>query len=232
MATTAQKRRIAFFAAAIGALSLALFSLWFSAQVFAASEGPNNADVLATTTGSGEDIIAWSNPANASTSNNVYATVVLNSVSLQSESLQATDFDFAIPSDATIVGIKVEVERKINTINGRNIQDLSAKIIKTGSAQGDEKAGSVNWSITEAYVGYGGETDLWGLTWTPAQINATDFGFQISAQFVGSAGANLTASIDHIRITVTYTPFQGPHVRIESKGSTVIDGSKGSVRIQ
>ena len=51
---------------------------------------------------------------------------------------------------------------------------------------------------------YGGPTDLWGTTWTPAQLNATNFGVRLRIKNRNSSIAR-TASINQIRVTVTYT---------------------------
>ena len=53
-------------------------------------------------------------------------------------------------------------------------------------------------------AGYGTTSDLWGTTWTPADINASNFGVALSANSSGT-GATRTASVDYIQITVTYT---------------------------
>jgi hypothetical protein len=53
-------------------------------------------------------------------------------------------------------------------------------------------------------VTYGGPTDLWGTTWTPAQINAADFGVRLRIKNRHASLAR-TASINQIRVTVTYT---------------------------
>jgi hypothetical protein len=53
-------------------------------------------------------------------------------------------------------------------------------------------------------VTYGSSTDLWGTTWTPADINAAGFGAALAVTEISSRGANETAHVDHITITVHY----------------------------
>ena len=50
-------------------------------------------------------------------------------------------------------------------------------------------------------VSYGGATDLWGLTWTAADINAANFGVVISAH---DSVSGALAQVDSFAITVTY----------------------------
>ena len=54
--------------------------------------------------------VAWTNPMNATTSDNVYATI--SCPTGISHYLKATNFGFSIPTGATINGIVVEIERK------------------------------------------------------------------------------------------------------------------------
>lgn len=72
-------------------------------------------------------------------------------------------------------------------------------LLKPDLELSDNRATATLWPASDTYVSYGGPADLWGRTWTPEEINDSNFGVAISAQFAG------TASVDHIRITVTYT---------------------------
>lgn len=107
--------------------------------------------------------------------------------------LKVSTFGFSIPTGATIDGIVVEVYRA-----GSSTVDNSVKIVKGGSVTGTDKATGTAWSTSPAT--YGSSTDLWGTTWTAAEINASGFGVAVSA--AESAGQ---ANLNHIRITVYYT---------------------------
>ena len=113
--------------------------------------------------------------------------------------LKATVFGFGIPNGSTIDGIEVAWKRK-----GEFGVDNIVKLVQGGSVAGDDKADIVtSWpSPVVAYASYGGAADLWGLAWTPAQINASNFGVVLS----GSTSEATILSVDHVRITVTYTP--------------------------
>lgn len=148
---------------------------------------------------------AWSNPGNVVSSNDVYASCFANSWTNTTEYLKATNFGFAIPDGATIIGILVEIEkRKSGSDNG---QDHSVVIVKSNGSYGstDKKITGSHWPTTDTYFSYGGSTDTWGEVWTAADINSANFGVAISADGVADASAGITFYIDHIRITVFYT---------------------------
>lgn len=147
--------------------------------------------------------VAWSNPNNAKVSDNVYATAIYNNAVDDAHYLKATNFGFSIPAGATINGILVEVQKKLGNA-AESAVDQFVKIVKGGAVGATNKADTTTeWSTTEAYKSYGGSSDLWGTTWTPTDINASNFGFVITPQ--GGAGASVDAQVDHIRITVYYT---------------------------
>ena len=138
--------------------------------------------------------------------------------------LRATNFGFSIPTGATIKGIKVDVAKTQDgdgTVfdgDGTSV-GVGARIVKGGTIGGADH-GRWDWWPTgpAAYVPYGGEDDLWGLNWTPADINASNFGFSIGAFGYKSYG---WAYVDDIRITVFYSPAG-------SDGSVVLTQTDGT----
>jgi len=173
----------------------------------AASIGPNNPSSADGTSQAGGGTVTWTNPTYIFASDNNRATAAL-AKGVISYYLQATGFGFNIPSDAVINGIYVEVERSISEATTYT-KDNSIKIIQGGTITGTEHADTVTtWpaSSADAYKAYGSSTDLWGLTWTPAQINASNFGVAVQAKNTKkNAAYTNTAQVDHIRITVYYT---------------------------
>ncbi len=115
--------------------------------------------------------------------------------------LQITNFGFNISASNTIVGIEVEIEKF-----GDKVKDNQVRIVKGGSIGTTDQSDNANWSNTDpnSYTLYGANNDLWGETWVPADINASDFGIAISARRVGGGGGAATPNIDHIRITVYF----------------------------
>jgi len=113
--------------------------------------------------------------------------------------LKCMNFNFFIPAGATIDGIELRVEKR--NYNGY-VYDNSIRLVKNNAIGGDNKAnGTAFWPWTEAVSVYGGPTDLWGLSWTPSDINSFYFGAVISSRHIQSA----YGYIDYISLTVYYT---------------------------
>lgn len=165
------------------------------------SEGPNSGSTFVDDSGVGS--VTWSNPGRAVASDNSRAEAILSTGNI-SHYLKATGFGFNIPTNATIVGIEFKIERQGNqNPNGVHIEDNSIKLVKGGTIQGDDKFVTNAWSGMDSIRTYGSNSDLWGLTWTPADINASDFGGVCSAKIDGTG--THTAEIDHMTLTVFYT---------------------------
>lgn len=75
--------------------------------------------------------------------------------------------------------------------------DNEVRLIKGGVVGGSNLASTAAWSTSDAVMSYGGPTELWGRTWTIADINAPDFGAALSTLV-----QNGTAHVDHFQITV------------------------------
>lgn len=159
---------------------------------------------LASTAGVGS--VAWTNPGNAVSSNDVYATASLGD-SQQTVWLTTLNWSFAIPDTASIRGIIVTVEKKQDEVADASVTDASIKLWNN-AAVGDDKASTNSWQISDTETLYGASDDLWGYSWTPALINAATFGVAISAQ-CATAGENGVASIDAVSITVWYDDLDG-----------------------
>ena len=142
--------------------------------------------------------VAWLNPANVLTSNDLYAQGSFSGTSA-SNYLQVSGFGFAVPTYAVITGIEVLIER--NSPVSSTIQDNIVSLVKGGTITGDNKATPAFWASADADVSYGGNSVLWGTSWTPAEVNDANFGVVISA----SSNAVSIANIDHIGIKVYYS---------------------------
>lgn len=116
--------------------------------------------------------------------------------------LKCINLGFAIPSEASIAGVIVEIEKKQS---GTSVIDRHVRLIRSNGTVADtNRAKSQEWPLTDTYVAYGSATDLWGETWTPDKINSDNFGVVLSADIAPT----ITASVDHIRITVYHTTNQ------------------------
>jgi hypothetical protein len=95
-----------------------------------------------------------------------------------SDYLVASDFQFTIPSGATVTGIRFDVEREYVNYNA---VDSSVRIIKSTLGSTD-RASTALW--TKQPVSFGGPTDLWGETWTAADIESSTFGIAMAVNAV------------------------------------------------
>lgn len=149
--------------------------------------------------------IAWANPSNAASSNDTRAIAASLSSTAPSERLRVTNFGFTVPGDATIVGIKDRIERREQNNAGSGLRDFEVKQIVGGSVTGENKADTVTeWPTSDTSKEYGGETDLWTLTPTVAQVNTSNFGTALIAETAG-VGSSGDAEVDYIEKTVYYT---------------------------
>jgi Tfp pilus assembly protein PilX len=163
----------------------------------------------------------WTNSTNVFTSNNVDASVAL-AANAQSANLDVTGFGFSIPSGATIVGIEADVERAAS--NSSSIQDVNVLLLKGGSTSGiSEHASGSSWPTSDTVRTYGSTSDLWGTTWTTANINASNFGIRLKVKNLNTSSSR-TAFVDHVNLTVYYQPT--PTTSIGSAGTPL---SKASI---
>jgi hypothetical protein len=171
-------------------------------------DGPNSPTSAVS---AGGTTMVWSNPTNVFASDDNKASLTFNGSTATTASniasLNITGFGFNIPAGATIQYITAEIEMSRNgTGSSGEARTANVQLMKAGAATGTNKSTTTNLGTVDAYRSYGG--DLWGTTWTPAQINASNFG--ISIRPAGSTAAtNRTITVDHVRITVAYTGVVG-----------------------
>jgi parallel beta-helix repeat protein len=184
----------------------------------------NSTTTPATNARTGSDVtgtgtITWLNPGYIITDDTNYATVTLSGAT--SHYLTGSNYGFAIPANATINGIVVTIGRfESGAGTGADVTDSTVKLMKAGVLTGNNKASAAEWptgSPTAAV--YGTTADLWGTTWTPADINASNFGVGLSA----SSTNNRMASVDYMQISVTYT------VTVISSSTTINCGAGSPV---
>lgn len=144
---------------------------------------------------------AWTNPGNITASDDTYATVTLGFLSF-SNALRGEAFGLAVPAGATIDGIEVRFEVGASAAGSYSIN--AANIGKDSSTLATAKAAFNPANALEAYHTFGGASDLWGLTWTPAEVNASTF----LAQFyvTNAALGTRTFNADSVEVKVHYTP--------------------------
>ncbi len=190
--------------AAVALLVIAAVLATLPAGTTAATSGPRYPGTAASVDGPG--YAAWTDPGYIAADDTSYATSYVPQYSGQdsSEDLQGTNYGFSIPLDATINGISVTIGRYSGYYWGTVLNDQDLYLIKAGAKVGTDHASGSGWPTSIGTANYGSTSDLWGTTWTPAQINASDFGVSLSVYNPGS-WSGLTAHVDYIRVTVTYT---------------------------
>ena len=140
----------------------------------------------------------WSSPTNVLSTGASFASIVLTAGQTQ-DPVAAYQGTLAIPSDATVTGVKVSFQGK-STAAGTGSINLQladgSTLIPYGTAVNVPLSTSVlSWSK-------GSSSYTWGTTITPAQLNGHHLGVLVSA--VVSSGTS-TISINSLSITVTYT---------------------------
>ena len=151
------------------------------------------------TTASSTGTNPWTNP------NNIFSvdgSASTNTVDTGSTTgfLAATGFGFSIPTDAQILGIQAEwYKQKVGT--GCTMADAGVFLLKANLQVGSDKSQGC-WAGSYVYSTYGSQTDLWGSSWTPADINNAGFGVELAAH--ETSGNSYDLSIDHVRMLVYY----------------------------
>jgi hypothetical protein len=191
--------------------AISVFLHPFATRSQCTSDGPRSAGNAASVSFAGSNF-NFSNVNNifSSDNNRASSTGLVTLFTGETEYLQATNFGFNIPATAIICGVAVEAEKSatgIGTVLGIGLSyvtDYSVRLVRNGTVVGNNKATATHWSGTETYHSYGGASDIWGVAWTPADINANNFGIAFSTSINGLAMLIPNVRIDHIRITVYY----------------------------
>jgi hypothetical protein len=133
-------------------------------------------------------ISEWTNPTNAYSSNNVYATATY------SQEQTYKTFSLSLPSGTAINGIIVNVEAKAAII-GQTIRVKLSYDNGTSWTSTESKP----FALSDATQVYGGSTDTWGRTWTDTELNNTNFQVHLEPPSIGSS-----LSVDNITVQVYY----------------------------
>jgi hypothetical protein len=185
----------------------------FSIAALMAGETAQTATSVTNTTGTVTQTstgkMAWTSPSSAVLSDNQYATFGgIGSPAGDSEILQFRGCGFSIPSDATIYSIGVQVEAQSQAGGAAT---KSVQLVKAGTPVGADRGDGLTWANGADIVGWygdsglgalnGSQVDMWGTTWTPADINDTNFGVNFQAT---SPNSDDGLFVDQISIMVRY----------------------------
>jgi len=169
---------------------------------------------------------AWTAPDAARLSDDTRATVFLSAAPGEpdpnvSQPLELSSFGFSIPAQAVVVGIAVQIEAQSTCTCTDCDQCRVDGTLELLGGTGTPNVGSFAYPGIEGTVVLGGMFDGGGLSWTPAQVNASAFGVRLAASLnlldsviclpgLGCSYATCdctgsgTADIDSVSITVYY----------------------------
>ena len=149
---------------------------------------------------------AWSTPGNITGLDDGLRATCFRSSAGSTQLLHATFNLSSIPDTATPVGIIARVRRDYSSsVPPQSVRDHTVRLTKDGTNMvGDNKADTASdWAhVTVTNVDYGGEGDLWGTTFTVAELKASTFGVMFRASHLGSTSMN--PRVDSVFINVHY----------------------------
>jgi hypothetical protein len=92
-----------------------------------------------------------------------------------------------------------------DALSAVGLVDHRVRLVKGNTIGATDKSTNGTWPKNLGIVTYGGQNDLWGDTFMPADVNAASFGAVLAVRYAMSAG-NDWAYVDHMQITVRYCP--------------------------
>lgn len=145
----------------------------------------------------------WDYPENICALDTKYAGLYTPDVQIFSNQLIGTDFNFTIPTDDTVCGIRLRI---YPWTSNTTVWDDTVHLLKASVSHGENKGTHTYWLPLSSYPHvYGGSTDLWDAEWLPEDINDPGFG----AFHIVRLGPGYTAAlVNAFQITVWHvTPF-------------------------
>lgn len=144
--------------------------------------------------------VAWTELEKGKIIDAAVARVELKAGSKKSKRVIATELGNAVPAGATVAGVTVKIRQPVGS-------PIEIKLVKAGSPVGTNKASGFFEEQT-----FGSPEDLWGETWTVAQVNAANFG--VAVRYQGPVSLTEFVQLDGFVVTVYYlTSEQSSGVR-------------------
>jgi hypothetical protein len=183
------------------------------------ASGPN-----AVGTGANVQGATWLNPGNITAQDGAFAGFALagfaGGTTVAGQYLAGTNCGFALASTSTILGILVEVKGQVDVTPGNPPPQIIVNLTKDGvNTIGVGRTAFP--TTTNAFMSFGGTSDLWGTNWTSNDINSVNFGALLSVA-LSFTGATVSFSIDFVRITIFGTG--GPTVALVAGTLTAQQG--------
>ncbi len=181
-------------------LTLLLFvlaiSTWQTASAATVSAYPSNCQSV---NAGGQN---WTNAANAVSVGGGFSSSQTDGVA--TDYLQCTGFGFAIPAGAVINGITVNITRQSDRTSNGGSRDFAMRLVKAGVIGTTDRATTTQYTTAFVTEPHGGAVDLWGDTWTAADINSNTFGTAFRAIKPSNNGPSHVIDVDSIQIVVDY----------------------------
>jgi len=182
------------------------WSCWNNGSVYANSNHPSG-------------VVSWITPEAAELSDDIYSLAIVD-YDQYTHYLKVTDFGFEIPAESVINGIEVEIERKAQNFSiPQNtdcfVVDQDIRIVKNNNICSQNLAcnnvPADNWlnriAGSDDIVCYGGDSNIWGESWTYDDINSSGFGVAVAVRNPYETGfyPSSIAMIDRVRIRISYS---------------------------
>ncbi len=119
--------------------------------------------------------------------------------SAQTNYLIGTNLNYSIPGDAVIEGIELIIDRGSGS---PGVTEREIRLVKGGDILGSNLTTNSSW--TSSLQSWGGPTEKWGLSWTPAEINSANFGAAIKLNLFNDGVPSVRAAVDYMAIKVYY----------------------------
>ena len=209
-------------------------------MIFSDRANADNTNVLtagsqaAVTTSAGDNNGFQTTPTNTTASDNAYAVDTNSGTGNatdgcgtfpQSEDDQHDFFTFgiSIPAGSTIDGIIVTEEGHVDSATGPNI--FCTALSWNGGSSWTSAKSSSNLTTGDTTSTMGSASDTWGRTWTPSELNDSNFRLRI---MMDSAAANTRDySLDYLTVQIYYTPNTTVSGTIYSDEGTTVYTTSG-----
>lgn len=135
---------------------------------------PHNEPSLAESSNALHAGTAWLNATNVEKGHPGNAATVNPAIHAESAALAVKGFGFNLAPEAIVKGITVAVVAEASASESP-VVNLYVQLLKAGALAGGTISTFWTGFVTQ-HLSLGGTTNMWGTTWTPAQINAANFG--------------------------------------------------------
>jgi hypothetical protein len=144
----------------------------------------------------------WNSTSDAVVDNDTRA---VNSTSLSgsafTDHIVVTNFGLSVPTSETISGVEFIVNKSKSGGTWAWLGDYSVVLVKAGSLMTTNNASVFPWGTSDADYSYGGNTEMWGTTITPTDVNNTGFGVAMASQRYFGFGSP-TPRIDNVSVVI------------------------------